>query len=95
MATQSNSQFVGVWRPVKAEVKLFKGIDVSFENNPYTIDLKEDGTATVTKEKAVAGTWKASDDTVRVIAGDTDDIFKVKGENLVLSGLVDLIFAKK
>ena len=96
MGNQSNSSYAGVWQPVKAEVKLFKGVDVSFENAPYTLDLKEDGTATVTKEKAVAGTWTESDGVVRVVAGDTDDVFKVKGDHLVLGGLAaDLIFEKK
>ena len=96
MGNQSNSAFVGVWQPVKAEVKLFKGIDVSFENAPYTLDLKEDGTATVTKEKAVSGTWTEGNGVVHVIAGNTDDVFKVKGDHLVLSGIAaELIFEKK
>lgn len=92
----ANQSFVGVWQPVKAEVKLFKGIDVSFENAPYTLDLKEDGTAIVTKEKAVTGTWTESDGIVHVVAGETDDAFKVKGEHLVLGGVAtELIFEKK
>ena len=96
MANQLNSSFVGVWQPVKAEVKLFKGIDVSFENAPYTLDLKEDGTAMVTKEKAVSGTWTESDGVVHVVAGETDDVFKVKGDHLILSSIAaELIFEKK
>lgn len=96
MANQLNSSFAGVWQPVKAEVKLFKGMDVSFENAPYTLDLKEDGTAMVTKEKAVSGTWTESDGVVHVVAGETDDVFKVKGDHLILSGIAaELIFEKK
>ena len=96
MGNQSNSPFAGVWAPVKAEVKLFKGMDVSFENAPYTLDLKADGSATVTKEKAVSGTWTEGDGVVRVTAGETDDVFKVKGDHLVLGGVAaDLIFEKK
>ena len=97
MENQSNSTYVGVWQPVKAEVKLFKNVNVSFENAPYTLDLKADGTATVTKEKEEAGTWTVnSDGTIHVIAGKTDDVFKVKDGHLVLGGLAaDLIFEKK
>ena len=96
MGNQSSSNYVGKWQPVKAEVKLFKGMDVSFENAPYTLDLKADGSATVTKEKEASGTWTENDGVIHVVAGDTDDVFKVKGEHLVLSGLAaDLIFEKK
>ena len=97
MENQTNSTYVGVWQPVKAEVKLFKGLNVSFENAPYTLDLKADGSATVTKEKAVDGTWTAnSDGTIHVIAGETDDVFKVKDDHLELGGIgVTLVFEKK
>ena len=96
MDNQINCKYVGVWQPVKAEVKLFKGIDVSFENAPYTLDLKADGSAIVTKENAVTGTWTENDGVIHVVAGETNDAFKVEDEHLVLGNIgINLIFEKK
>ncbi len=97
MENYSNSPYIGVWQPVKAEVSLFRELNITFSNAPYTLDLRADGSATVTKEHPVTGTWtENSDGTVHVIAGDTDDVFKVKDGHLILGGLgTELIFEKK
>lgn len=88
-----DSPYIGVWKPTGTALK---GMEVTFENAPYTLDLREDGSATVTKDKAYTGTWTETDSGVHVKAGDTDDDFRYEdGKLIVKVALFGIVLEKQ
>ena len=87
-APSADSKYVGVWNATQGE---FKGevvpIDEVLDGGVYILDLKADGTATVTTETDTVdeGTWTEKSNGVHVKAGDTDTDFIADGDNLTIT----------
>lgn len=92
----ADSPYIGVWQPTGAEIEGEDNVNATFENAPFTLDLREDGTAIVTTDEETTGTWTEKSDGVHVAAGDTDADFRDIDGNLVTDILgIEIVFEKQ
>lgn len=93
-----NAEYVGTWKATSAQVKdETEDIDEVLDED-FIIELKEDGTATMTSEDGVEeGKWFETKDGVRFQGADESDIeFKYSDGKLDLKVIgVHLIFEKQ
>ena len=96
-APPADSQYIGFWKATKAEVKDdVVPADEVFEEGDYTLELRDDGTATVIYVDEENGTWQEIDNGVHVTAGETDTDFAYSDDCLILEILgVNVYFEKQ
>ena len=92
----ADSPYIGVWQPTDADLEGEDNFTATFDNAPFTIDLREDGTAVVTTDEETTGTWTVKSDGVHVAAGDTDADFRDVNGKLVTNIIgLEIVFEKQ
>ena len=86
-APSPDSKFIGTWKATKG---VYKEEEIAIEevltdtNGVYELELREDGTATITADNVVDGSWTEKSDAVHVKSEDTDTDFKIDGDTLYI-----------